>query len=104
MHCAVLPFLLAALPALDGIAGEWVHVGLLFAVVPVAVWALVSGARKHGQWIWTAVGSVGIAALLLAHPLEHAMNSEAVGTVGTVLGALIVAVAHIGNHRRCTDH
>jgi hypothetical protein len=104
VHCAALPFLLAALPALDGIAGEWVHVALLFAVVPVAGWALISGARKHGQWMWAAVGSVGIAALLLAHPLEHVAANELVGTAGTVLGALIVAVAHIGNHRRCADH
>ena len=104
VHCAVLPFLLAALPALDSLAGEWVHIGLLFAVVPVAGWALVSGARKHGQWAWVAVGSAGIAALLLAHPIEHVLGNEVAGTVSTVLGAVIVAIAHLGNHRRCADH
>lgn len=102
VHCAALPFLLAAVPALKDIVGEWVHIGLLLAVVPVAGWALYSGARMHGRWMWAAIGGAGIVAMLLAHPLEHALHVEIIGTLVTVAGAVIVAVAHIGNHRRCS--
>jgi hypothetical protein len=101
LHCLALPVVLVALPLAREVVNEWVHIALLFAVVPVAGWALVSGASRHRDWRWAALGGAGVVVLMGAHPIADQLNIDVVASVLTVLGALTLAVAHVGNRRGC---
>lgn len=52
IHCVILPFLLVLLPSLGvwQLDNEAFHSWLLIAVLPVSLYALVSGYKKHHQY------------------------------------------------------
>lgn len=92
-HCLVLPALVSLLPILGAwTSAEWVHVVILLAAAPLAVFAL----RRSGP-VLIAAGAVGL--LLLAggafgwpsHDWERPLS---------VAGGLALAGAHLANWRR----
>ncbi|HEX7694925.1 MAG TPA: MerC domain-containing protein [Sphingomonas sp.] len=106
IHCAGLPLLLAALPALSSLihVPESFHVWILAFAVPSAALALFGGKRRHRQAYPLLAGLAGLillatgALLLLGGPWE---------TPVTILGSLCLAFAHVANwrlrhrHHRC---
>lgn len=94
-HCLVLPFVIGLGAA--GVAGQWmaseiVHQLLLIPVVLLALMSLPSAYKKH-QCHWPMIlAATGIALLVAALLGPH--ESE---TVFTVIGALILVVAHLWN-------
>lgn len=98
VHCLALPVIVAALPALTaGMAvPEPFHLVVLAFAVPAAAFALMQGRKRHGG-TWPIVsGAIGIVCLAVGALL---LASEAVETVVTVSGSLLLAVAHVGNWR-----
>lgn len=106
IHCAGLPLLLAALPALSRLMAlpESLHVWLLGFAVPMSGAALLLGHRRHQARSPLIAGSIGLALLalgalpLLGGPFE---------TPVTMAGSLCLISAHLANwrlrHRR-HDH
>lgn len=106
IHCAGLPLLLAALPALSALihVPESFHVWILAFAVPSAALALFGGKRRHRRAYPLLAGLAGLillatgALLLLGGPWE---------TPVTILGSLCLAFAHVANwrlrhrHHRC---
>ena len=98
IHCAGLPLLLAALPALSSLihVPESFHVWVLAFAVPSSALALLSGRSRHRQAYPLLAGIAGLvllatdALLLLGGPWE---------TPVTILGSLCLAVAHVANWR-----
>lgn len=96
IHCAGLPLLLAAIPALSRVFAipEQFHLWMLLFAIPTSAAALVAGLRRHRQSGPLALGGAGLAlmtAALFAGTAETAM---------TIVGSLSLAGAHILNWRR----
>jgi hypothetical protein len=98
IHCAGLPLLLAALPALSSLIPipESFHVWVLAFAVPTSALALVTGWRHHSQVYPLLMGATGLALLATGALLLLGGRWE---TPVTILGSLCLASAHIGNWR-----
>lgn len=97
VHCPALPVMIAFLPALatwtDG--GEVFHVVMLAIAVALSGWTLIMGWRGHGAIAPLVIGGCGLA--LLAAGLGF--DGIALGTVLTVAGGVVLALAHVRNVR-----
>lgn len=103
IHCLVLPLVLVALPSLAvlPLGGESFHKGMVVAVLPISAFSLTLGCKQHKSKSALLLGVVGVALLVLAVLLGESYLGE-VGEKGlTLLGALLVAVAHVKNQRLC---
>lgn len=103
IHCALLPIILALLPTITlfGFEDEWFHRFLLVVVLPLSVFALLSGLRKHNNRTALAIGMVGLAVLILAAVAGHDLFGETGERVVTVFGSFLVATSHFRNFRLC---
>ncbi len=89
VHCAAMPLVIAAAPAVGGswLGGEAVHFVLLPICAAAAAWSMRPGLRRHGRRSPTALAVCGVALLgaavalppLLAGPGETAGAAEPVG-------------------------
>lgn len=97
-HCAALPLVIAALPALATVmpVPETVHLAALALAVPTTLFALVSGYRLHGRALPVVAGVAGLALLALG---AIAWGRTAAEAPVTIVGSLVIAAAHIGNWR-----
>lgn len=98
VHCVGLPLIVAALPALASFLSlpESLHLWVLAFAIPTASVALASGVASHADRRPLIFGLAGIATLTAAASLPEGMAME---TPATVLGSLILAIAHIWNWR-----
>lgn len=113
LHCLLLPVLLLAGPVLGGLAlaDERFHQSLVFITLPVSVVGLYLGCRKHQQFLSVGMGTVGICIIVLATYTQtilssdlwsHAyLNDALIEKVLSVLGSLLLIMAHIKNYRLC---
>jgi hypothetical protein len=78
IHCIAAPFMLLLLPAAGSI---WVHPAvhwiLALLVVPLALWVLFNGYRKHGNRL-TLVAATSGALLILAGLISPMLHSDPV--------------------------
>ena len=105
MHCLVTPTAIVMFPALGAtfLDGESFHFALLFLVLPISLFSLGLGCRKHGHRDILLIGIFGL--FLLSSILL--VGEETLGELGeklsTVFGAVIVASAHFRNFKACQD-
>jgi len=99
LHCLLLPVAVVAAPALAVWLGETetsVHWLLFAAALLVSGGALLAGLRRHGVWLVVLLGGLGL--LAMAAAAAH-LFGRGVELVLTVIGASIVALAHVMNLR-----
>ena len=62
IHCAVMPFVIAYLPALglSFLADEAFHKWMALICFLIAIAAFVPGIRKHGSWVPISIGAFGL--------------------------------------------
>ena len=103
LHCLALPSLLVLLPSLTALnlADEMVHLWMLVAVIPISIYALTMGCRKHKRLSIMLHGLVGLAVLIAAALLGHDILGEAGEKAVVTTGAFIIAVNHWQNHQLC---
>jgi len=103
IHCLLLPFLLVLLPSLGSLqlADEAFHQWMLAAVIPISIYALTMGCKKHKHYRLLFWGISGIVIMVLALLVGHDIAGEAGEKVLTLLGAMLIVFAHLGNFRRC---
>jgi hypothetical protein len=83
----------------SGCCDFWFHLGLLAAVVPLGLVALISGQRKHGKWRILLLGLTGMLLMTVALLWGHQwMNGRAERWL-TVSGSVAMVSAHLLNHR-----
>lgn len=105
VHCLALPLVVAGVPT----AGLWLspeddhraHVWLLAIAAPVSLAALFGGMRRLATRRWLALGTVGLALMLLGVlPIADGAYERAL----TIVGVSLLGIAHLGNwttlHRR----
>lgn len=103
IHCLLLPALLVLVPALAvlPIADENFHLALVFLVIPISVFSLSLGCRKHKKWAVLIWGMLGVTILVFAAVFGHDLLGETGERYLTVVGAVLVAISHIANFRLC---
>lgn len=102
LHCLALPLGVIAAPALARWLGETetaVHWGLFVLAAGISGAALYSGFRRHGAMLVLVVGAVGLAVMAVAAAHWFGTSLEA---ALTLIGASILALAHVVNLRLCT--
>lgn len=103
VHCLALPVLIASLPliAASMVANERFHLWMLLAIVPTSVLALGSGFRTHRLLAPLVLGGFGVSLIASAAVGPDLMGmSRSMDTALTVVGGLMLAVAHGLNYRR----
>ncbi|EMD83841.1 MerC domain-containing protein [Pacificimonas flava] len=104
VHCLLLPALLLAVPALALYLAlpESFHAAAFLFAVPTSAAALWAGRRRAGS----GPAALAAAGLCLLGIGAFAVHGEAAETGVSVIGALILAAAHILNWRRmrCEGH
>ena len=103
LHCLLLPAAIVLYPSTLGFlpGDESVHFALLFLVIPISAYALVKGGKVHKSRKVFIVGISGLLVLVAAVVLGHDMLGEIGEKILTVLGSIIVIIAHVQNHLIC---
>ena len=103
LHCLAVPVLVSVVPvfATFALADERFHLALVALVVPTSVIALCLGCWLHKSRRILICGFAGVFVLVVAAILGGQHLGEIGETVLTVLGALVVALAHWFNFRAC---
>ena len=103
LHCLLLPAAIVLYPStLSFLPGdESVHLALLFVVIPISAYALIKGGKVHKSRKVFITGISGLLVLVAAVVFGHNMLGEFGEKILTVLGSIIVIIAHIQNHLIC---
>lgn len=102
-HCIAIPFIVSVFPAIGAtiFSDEAFHILMLWAVIPASVIGLTLGCREHRHFSVLSAGLVGVAILTFAVFFGHDILGEIGERGATLLGASIIAFAHIRNFRIC---
>lgn len=105
VHCALLPFVIAVLPALGlgFLADHAIERGFVVFACTLAVTMLVLGFRRHGSRKALALLAPGVA-LLLAGVLVDFQSATFLHAALVTCGGTLVALAHVVNLRLSHRH
>jgi len=103
VHCLAMPIAIVMLPALGAtfLEDEKFHFAILFLVIPTSLFALGLGCKKHRRKEILAIGLLGLFVLCLILIIGEETLGEFGEKVSTIIGAFIVALAHIRNFTLC---
>ncbi len=107
VQCLLLPVILVLVPAVSGVLAfddELFHRWLLFAVLPISLFAVISGYFHHRRIVALLVSGIGMALLLFAVVEGHDRLGELGEVVVTVIGSLFVACGHFVNLKWRSRH
>jgi len=122
IHCIALPIVASVTPLLITTVEHghdshefWFHQFILYFIIPISLFALITGYRCHRKILPMLIGGLGLCILvivaLFAEPLIHYhLISHTEETVLTIIGGIIHATGHISNvlatrgshHARCS--
>ena len=105
LHCLLMPAAIVLYPTTLGFLpdNESVHFALLFVVIPVSAYALIKGGKVHKSRKVFITGISGLLVLVVAVALGHDVLGEIGEKILTVLGSIIVIIAHAQNHFICRE-
>jgi hypothetical protein len=92
LHCLGTPLLIAALPGLTWLAGEWVHISLAIAAAFILVLSMRQWPRSPLGTQIRILGIVSVAGLFLA---ALAGVSERAEQIMTIISAIGLSLAHL---------
>ena len=103
LHCLALPLAIVLLPSMAALPlnDEAFHLWMVLAVIPISLYALTLGCKKHKRYRLLWLGSIGVSILAAAAFLGHDLLGEFWEKAFTVLGAGIIALGHFWNYRLC---
>jgi hypothetical protein len=102
-HCLVLPLITVLLPTMIATAmnQELFHILMVVCVLPISIYALTMGCKKHNKLSIGLYGALGLTILVSALVFGESDLGE-IGEKGlTTLGALVIAFAHYQNYKLC---
>jgi hypothetical protein len=100
LHCLALPLIVLGVPFLAQYAETHLHYQVLVLVVPLSVFALAVGYRRHRNLRIVAGGALGMLLLIVGATVAHTQLGLAADRVFTVFGSLVLASAHFFNSYR----
>ena len=103
VHCLALPLLVAFYPVafVLALSEEFFHWAMVMMAIPISTTSLFVGCQKHEKRQVLLVGGLGLVLLVAPFAVSHEVTDEQMEVVVTVLGALLLATAHIMNFRLC---
>ena len=103
VHCLVLPLAVVLIPSMAALPlqDESFHLWMIFAVIPISIFALTMGCKNHERYQLLIIGGLGLVVLASAALLGHDWLGEELEKAFTVIGAVIIAAAHMWNYRLC---
>ena len=106
VHCLILPIILLLIPSIGVLQldNEAFHTGMLIAVIPISIYALTMGCKKHKQFTFFFIGVLGLTFLAFAGFLGHDFIDEFSEKVLTLIGTGLVVLAHWMNFNLCKKH
>lgn len=106
IHCLATPLALALIPSLAALPleGEAFHLWMIFLVIPISLFALTVGCRKHKRYSITILGTIGLSIMTAALFVEGLEFGAIIEKTMTVIGAIFVAAGHLWNYRLCRHH
>lgn len=112
IHCALVPVITLAAPAIAGyFQSSWVHIGLILFVLPVALISFYISYKKSGDRTPFILGTIGIVFLIVGIYLHNHLYAH--GHMGhvhseeifiNILGSSFLIAAHVLNIRRGHTH
>ena len=103
IHCLLMPsflILTSGFLALT-INNELIHKVFLILVIPISLYALISGFKNHKITSYLYLGISGLWLLIFAVSFGDGVFGEPAEQVLTFLGSLIVAYSHYQNFQTC---
>ena len=103
IHCLLMPsflILTSGFLALT-IDNELIHKVFLILVIPISLYALISGFQNHKISSYMYLGISGLWLLIFAVFFGEGVFGELAEQVLTFLGSLIVAYSHYQNFKAC---
>ena len=103
IHCLVLPFIVLMLPNLTILSstGESFHFWIVFLIIPISLYAITMGCKKHKNYSLFFFVAVGLFFLLTAVALGAGTLGEFWEKTLTLIGALIIGIGHYKNYSVC---
>lgn len=103
VHCLMLPVVVTLLPifGVSFLTHEQFHQIMLIVVLPTSIGAFALGCREHRQSSVAVIGGIGLALLIVAAFAVGSTWGDHAERVVTVLGGVVLAIAHIQNFRFC---
>jgi putative Mn2+ efflux pump MntP len=104
VHCVVTPLIMLSLPIMARyyIAHPWFHWLMALLIVPVGVWAFVSGFRHHGKTLVLILGIPGLVVIGIVPLFFHAQLSWWSEPLLMILGSSFLISAHWLNRKSCS--
>ncbi|MFT2089688.1 MerC domain-containing protein [Paraglaciecola sp. 2405UD69-4] len=102
VHCLLLPIAIFLIPTLATAAffnNEDFHLWLLYAVLPISIFALGFGYLSHKNTYVIGVTGAGMVILLFAALAGHDMLGEQGEIIASVIGAILVTYGHVQNFK-----
>jgi len=103
LHCLTMPLLIAFLPSLAAVplAKEAFHLWMVIAVIPISIYALTLGCKRHKTPSVAITGLCGLTLLIGAVLVGENLLGENGEKLLTVFGAILIALSHYQNYSRC---
>ena len=100
IHCFFAPLLIFISPTIARyLQSEWVHIGLVLLVVPIAVISFYSSKNLHQSLRPMRLGFLGLGFLVIAICYEQVLGLEVEGleVIATAVGSAFLVMAHLNN-------
>lgn len=105
VQCLALPIAMLFLPSLSvlPVSEELFHTLLLYLVIPVSIFAMVMGCKKHKSYNIIFYGALGLSILLVSAIYGHDLFSESGEIAATLVGTSVLSFGHIKNQKLCKE-
>jgi len=100
VHCLALPFFVAGLPFLSQFSEGHLHAQVLVIVLPLSLFALGIGFRRHRDMRIVAGGALGLLLLMTGATVAHTTWGLTADRLFTISGSLALATSHFFNNYR----
>lgn len=100
LHCMAIPLISFVSPSLGvHFENEWVHIGLLILIIPIAVISFYSKRKVDGYNIPLKFGIIGLTFLIVAILTEQLFSIEIEGLeiLLTAVGSTFLIIGHFLN-------
>ena len=105
IHCLLMPSFLILTSGFFALSidNELIHRVFLIIVLPVSLYALITGYRNHRILSYFYIGTLGLWILIFAVFFGEGVLGELAEKSLTLLGSITVAFAHYKNYKSCKE-
>ena len=105
IHCLLMPSFLVLTSGFFALSidNELIHKAFLIIVLPVSLYAWITGYRNHKVLSYFYIGTSGLWLLIFAIFFGESVFGELAEKSLTLLGSIIVASAHYKNYKACKE-